>query len=348
MPADALERKIGNMILVGFRGLTITDNDPIAEDLLGERIGGVVLFDRDLILKSSVRNIADPLQLKKLILDLKTRSQNPLLVGIDQEGGLVSRLKPQNGFTETVSQRHLGKQDNPELTRMHSESSAALLAELGFNLNFSPCVDLDIDPDSPAIGRYERSFSADAKVVVHHARIVMQSLMKHGIIPVLKHFPGHGSAGADTHLGLTDVSETWTRRELQPFRRLISEEAPPMVMTAHIVNRRLDAKHPASLSKKVVGGLLRQDLGFTGVVVSDDLDMKAITMNYSFERTIELAVNAGVDILMFGNNLSYDPHIARRAIDTVLKLVDQNRILPERIVESFHRIEILKSSLISR
>ncbi len=337
----SMEEQVGRMLIVGFRGTDIHDGDPLSDDLRSGRIGGVVLFDRDVQIADSDRNISNPKQVRRLIDGLKSRSRHPMLVGVDQEGGRVSRLNPRHGFPETVSQQYLGERNDPSLTNRYGESSANLLSELGFNLNFSPCVDLNIDPDGPAIGRFGRSFSADPEITVRHARIVLESLRKHGILPVLKHFPGHGSAGGDTHLGLVDVSASWSETELIPFHRLIAEADPPMIMTAHVFNRHLDPDFPATLSARIVTDLLRKKMGFKGVVVTDDLDMKAVSNRFGLEKTVELAVSAGVDILMFGNNLRYDPGIAERVVGIILGLLDRGRISPDRIRESIRRIDAM-------
>jgi len=336
-----LEQQIGCMIMTGFRGLVINDQDALAQDLRQGRIGGVVLFDTDAELKSPVRNIASPRQLYSLISDIKKRSPHPLLIGVDQEGGKVVRLKPSHGFPETVSQRFLGQTDDPDLTLRMAESIAETLADAGFNLNFSPLVDLDINPESPAIGHFERSFSADPEVVIRHGQIFIQTLMKKGITPVLKHFPGHGSAGTDSHLGLVNVTESWDEKELVPYRRLIRTGLAPMIMSAHIFNQRLDPKYPATLSKNVITDLLRNELGYNGVIISDDLNMKAISDQFGLEKTVELAIKAGIDILLFGNNLSYDPDIASKVHRIILDLLRQKRITKERIATSVQRIEAI-------
>ncbi len=341
MPSRSIEEQIGQMLLLGFRGLTIGDDDPIADDLRLGRVGGVVLFDHDVERSSPIRNIASHLQVKSLIADIKQRSLHFPLIAVDQEGGQVVRLKPRHGFPNTVSQRFLGLANDPSLTRSYAESTAATLSDMGFNLNFAPCVDLDIDPQSPAIGHYERSFSIEADLVVRHSRIVLDSMQRQGVIPVLKHFPGHGSAGTDSHLGLVDITDSWSETELIPYRRLIDEGAAPMIMTGHLFNRRLDSEFPATLSHKLISGLLRGDLGYTGVIVSDDLDMKAIRNHYGLERTVELAIKAGIDILMFGNNLVYEPDGPRRVLAIILELIRRGSISEARIENSFHRIQSL-------
>ena len=343
MDSWSLEEKIGCMIMIGFRGLSIGDDDPVASDLHRGRIGGVILFDTDLCLKSPVRNIASPSQLKALIEDIKKRSPRPVFVAVDQEGGLVARLKPRHGFLQTKSQAFLGKCDDPDITSRHARDMAKTLADMGFTLNFAPSVDLDINPLSPAIGQFERSFSYDPQVVVRHSRIVIDELKACGICPVIKHFPGHGSAASDSHKGFVDVTDSWQSIELEPYRQFIRDGTVSMIMTAHIVNRHLDPDLPATLSKRIIDDLLRRELAYRGIVISDDLNMKAISRHFGLETAVELAVNAGIDILLFGNNLSYDPHIAGRVHAIIMDLLNKKRITEERIDASFQRIMAVHS-----
>lgn len=343
----SLERRIAQMLLIGFRAIDLTDADPIARDLRQYGIGGVILFDYDAVLECYQRDIASPEQLAALTASLREDSALPLLVAIDQEGGRVSRLKESYGFPPTVSARSLGRGNDLAATRRHAELTAATLRAAGINVNFAPVVDLDVNPDNPVIGRVERSFSADPAVVVAHAREVVLAHDRQGVATCLKHFPGHGSSTADSHFGLADVSDTWSEAELEPYRVLIDEGSCRMVMTAHIYNRRLDPVYPATLSHATVTGLLRERLGFDGVVVSDDLQMGAIRQNYAFETAIEKAILAGVDVLDICNESVYDPDVAPRTIELVTRLVREGAIGEARIDQSCRRIAKLKRALAS-
>jgi len=337
-----LKEKVGQILMIGFRGLEVDERSPIVRDIRAGRVGGVVLFDRDLTLESGERNIRSPRQVRKLIARLQDAAAVPLLVAVDQEGGKVARLKKKHGFPETVSARSLGQADDPELTRRHAAATAAVLAAAGFNLNFAPLVDLDVNPENPIIGQFARSFSADPGVVVRHARAVIEAHRTQGIRCCLKHFPGHGSSRQDSHLGFTDVSETWEPLELVPYRELMSRGLADTIMTAHIFNRRLDPEFPATLSKKTVTGLMRDEMRFAGVVISDDMDMKAISAEYDRETALQLALNAGIDILLIANNRVYDPDIARKTQEAILDLVAAGRISAARIDESCQRVLKLK------
>ena len=333
-----LNEKIGQLLLIGFRGLEADEKSPIIQDIRAGRIGGVVLFDRDLARKTVERNIRSPRQVKKLIAALQNAAAVPLLVAVDQEGGQVARLKEKYGFPATVTPQSLGDLDDPGETRRQAGIIATTLARAGFNLNFTPLVDLNINPANPIIGKYQRSFSADPDVVIRHALAVIEAQREYGVTSCLKHFPGHGSSRQDSHLGFTDVSATWEPLELVPYSEFIARGLADAVMTAHIFNRHLDPEFPATLSKKIITGLLREEMRFTGVVISDDMDMKAISAEYSRETALELAINAGNDIILIANNQIYDENLAARTQDIILGLVNNGHVRKERINESWHRI----------
>ena len=339
-----LGERIGQMIMVGFRGLTAPE-DPISSDIAEGSVGGVILFDYDVPSKSPVRNIESPEQVRRLVGQLQLASHDPLLIAIDQEGGRISRLKEKFGFPPTLSARRLGQLNDLEVTREQARKTAQILRDLGMNLNFAPVVDLNTNPENPVIGKLERSFSADPDVVTRHAIAWIEEHHKQGILCALKHFPGHGSSRADSHLGFVDVTETWDEAELKPYREIIHAGLADAVMTAHIFNRKLDPDLPATLSHNVVTGLLRERLGFDGVVFSDDLQMKAISDHYSPETAVELCVQAGVDVLVFANNSVYDPDVGVKTAVMLERLVREGKISRERIEQSYRRIIKLKSRL---
>jgi len=343
LDALTLEEKIGQMLLVGFRGYSVDNDSRIARDIAAGRVGGVILFDRDVALGTNERNIRDPAQVRALTASLQGYAAKvPIFIAVDQEGGAVCRLKEAYGFPATVSARSLGVRDNETATREAGRALAAMVGESGFNLNFAPVVDLDVNPDSPAIGRLNRSFSDNATVVAENARWIIEEHHELGVMTAIKHFPGHGSAMTDTHAGFTDVTETWSEEELRPYRDLIARGLPDMVMTAHVYNANLDPDYPATLSKATVTGLLREQLGYRGVVVTDAMDMGAIHDNYGLEESLKLSINAGCDIFLFANNLVYDEEIAEKAVGIVKGLVESGEIPEERIDESCGRILRLK------
>jgi len=336
--------KIGQMLLVGFRGLAADEGSPVIRDIRAGRIGGVILFDYDVPAASPVRNIESPGQVKELIAALQGAASVPLLVAIDQEGGRVSRLKESFGFPPSVSAQHLGSLDRIDMTKKSADTTAETLASLGINLNFAPVVDLNTNPNNPVIGKLERSFSADPAVVTRQALAVIDSLHERGILSAIKHFPGHGSSAADSHEGFVDITETWSPEELIPFDQIIKAGKCDMVMTAHVFNEKLDPRWPATLSPEVMH-ILRDYMGYEGVVVSDDMQMKAISQSCGLETAVERAVLAGVDILVFANNSVFEEDIASRAGAILERLVREGAIPAGRIEASYRRIMALKERL---
>jgi len=345
-PAPTLQDKIGQMVLAGFRGLEIRPTDPIYQDLRTRNLGAVILFDQDVGDPTLPwRNVQSPAQVRDLVAALHRAAPTRLLVAIDQEGGRVNRLKPTYGFPETLSHEELGARNDPAFTFRHAELIAQTLASLGINLNLAPVVDLDANPHNPIIKGKRRSFHADPDLVATHALEYARAHRRHGVLTCPKHFPGHGSAMGDTHLGLVDVTRTWSDRELIPFRRMIEAGLAELIMTAHVFNARLDPDHPATLSRRVLHGLLRERLGYQGLILSDDMEMKAITSRYGLENAIRLGIEAGLDVLCFGNNLTHDAHIGEKVTGIIRRLVESGQLTEARIDESYRRILSLKERL---
>lgn len=344
-PEYTLDEVIGQMLLVGFRGTAVDSTDHIYRDLRDYHVGSVILFDYDAPTGTRGRNIRSASQVKSLCAQL--RALNPdLLIGIDQEGGYVSRLSTRYGFPKTLSAQRSATL-GIDSVRSQARLTAGMLASLGINLNFAPVADVNINPSCPVIGAIERSFSADTAAVARCCEVWIEEQRAKGVVSCLKHFPGHGSAKGDTHKGLVDVTKTWQRRELAPYRALCSPlfslHSPLMVMTAHVINRQLDpAGLPASLSPKITS-YLRDTLGFQGVIVTDDLAMGAISGQYSLEQTVRMALEAGADLLCLSNNGGhYDPDLVPKVVKVIKKLVADGTISEERIRQSALRIRSLK------
>lgn len=345
--ALSLREKIGQLLMIGFRGATPADCSLIDRDIREHGIGGIILFDVDMTTtidsgKPGTRNIVSPPQVKALIAHLQAQSRVPLLTSIDQEGGRVNRLKPVYGFPPSISHEELGRLDQLPETHRHAAATAQTLASVGLNLNLAPVVDLDAHPDNPIIKGKGRTFSADPEAVARHAAEFVKAHREHRVLTCPKHFPGHGSATGDSHLGFVNVTATWHEKELIPFQRLISAGLCDVVMSAHVFNAKLDPERPATLSRAVITGLLREKLGFRGVVVSDDMEMKAISDHYGLENSLPSAVAAGVDMLCLGNNLSYDPDITGKAVAILERAVASGRLPESRIAESCDRVLALK------
>ncbi len=339
---DNLSDIIGQMLMVGFKGYEITADNPIINDLTSNKIGGVVLFDYDVPSQKFERNIQSPEQLKKLVGQIKSYSSVKPLIAIDMEGGRVNRLKTNYGFPATVSAQYLGNKDNLDTTLFYANRIAQTLKDMGINMNLAPVVDVNVNPDNPVIGKIERSFSPDPMIVTKHARAFIDAHHQFNIVTCLKHFPGHGSSKADSHLGFTDVTTTWLPIELTPYIELFKNGQVDVVMTAHIFNANMDSVYPATLSHNVMTRLLRDSLGFNGVIISDDMQMRAISDYYGLETAIEMSIKAGVDILIFANNSVFDPDIVNKAVLIIHKLIADGKISKERLHESFERIKKLK------
>lgn len=338
----SLREKIGQLFIMGFRGNDISENSEVLDMIRTGKPGGVILFDKDMVDNKPVHNIKSPQQVSKLTAALQNASEIPLFISVDQEGGLINRLKPEYGFPETKSHKQLGEIDDPEITKEEGKLIASTLSECGINLNFAPVVDLTLNKESSIIAKRERSFGADPEAVTRHAGAYIEGHLQENIITCCKHFPGHGSAEGDTHAGFVDVTETWKEEELEPYKTLIAEGKCPLIMTAHIFNANMDKEMPATLSKHVLTELLRNQLEFKGVVISDDMQMRAISDHYDLKESLRLGLNAGLDLFCFGNNLLKEQIRLEDAIDAVEELIRNEEIKEERIDASVERILALK------
>lgn len=340
-----IEDKIGQLFLLGFQGYTIDATHPVADDIRHRNLGGVILFDRALAHKRDSNNILSASQVKALTTTLQEFADTPLLIAMDQEGGKVRRLKPELGFPATASAGELGQKNDRTLTAIHALATADTLQSVGINLNLAPVVDLNSFPENPVIGRLERSFSPSAAVVTSHTGEWIKAHSRRNVLSCIKHFPGHGSSRTDSHLGFTDITDTWQPEELQPYKDLIANGLADAVMTGHLFHKELDPDYPATLSPRIIGNLLRQNLQFNGVVISDDLQMKAITSRYGLEEAACLALAAGVDLLIIGNNLDYDPGVLTRLVSAILKAIHTGMLGEGRIHEAWERVQTLKKKI---
>ena len=327
-----LHKLAGSMIVTGFQGDDVGDAGflHVYGQLKKGHVGGVIFF-KD--------NIANPEQAQALNRALKIASgrKNPLpILAIDEEGGRVQRLKAFDAPKpiDTVNQ-------SPEARAAVFAGLAQSLAEAEFTLNLAPVVDLDSDV-SPVIGRFGRAFSDDPDQVSTIATEMIEAHRAVGLGTSLKHFPGHGLARADSHLGFVDVTDTWSSQELVPFLNLIRAGRADAIMTAHIFNASLDPSHPATLSQPTITGLLRDKLDFEGVVISDDLTMDAIDESYSLEDAVLLAVDAGVDILLTGNFNVREQDEAELIREILVQAVKDGRLSRARLQESHDRILALR------
>ena len=338
---DSTIYKIGQMIMIGFSGTSADTASDFYKDIKDGKVGGITFYESNLTPANTAEN------LREVINSFQAASPIVLFTAITQEGGLVNRLKTKYGFPPMPSAEYLGKLDNLDSTKYYADNIAFTLSRLGFNLNFAPVVDIFM-ATNPVLGSRERTFSDNTDVIIKHTRQIILSHNYFKINTALKHFPGHGSSTTDSHLGLTDVIKTWSARELEPYRKLIKEGLVKAIMTAHIVNENLDSdKNPATLSKKMITDLLRKDLGFNGVVFSDDMNMKAISAEYGLKESIERSVNAGIDVLLFSGRIpGVMPNGASDIVNIFLELLKEGKVTKERINESYVRIIKMKTERI--
>jgi beta-N-acetylhexosaminidase len=333
------------MLLVGFRGLTVDGAGEIAADIESRNLGGILLFDTDQPTHSKVRNVASPAQLTALVAGLQGLARTPLLVAIDEEGGLVARLDQRHGFPATTSAADLGARRDAAFTQQAGRKLAETLRAVGVNLNLAPVVDLNVNPTNPIIGSLGRSFSVDPVVVTAQAEAFIKGHRGVGVKTALKHFPGHGSSTGDTHLGVVDVTTTWSATELEPFANIIRDGLADTVLTAHVFNAKLDPNHPATLSEPTIGRILRRQLGWDGLVLSDDMQMGAIRKAYGYADALRLAILAGVDVLTIAQQQVYEAGIVGHTIDLIEGLVLDGSITEARIDQSYVRIQAMKQGI---
>ena len=335
-----LKEKIAQMLIVGFNGQEMDEASQIYSDIKNLKIGGVILFSKnaDKTKPDIEKNIKNPSQLKSLTSDLQKISKTPLFVGIDQEGGYVSRLNPCEFGVSAFSAKKLGVQNNLDFTYNEAFKTAFALKKLGINLNFVPCVDLEINKKSPIIASKERSFSANPYLVACHARAVIMAYEKAQVLTSLKHYPGHGSAMEDTHCGFVDVTGVFQSKELLPYKILIDDKSAKAIMISHIFDKNVDSSYPACMSDNFVKKKLINDMKFDGLIFSDDMQMRAISDNYSLEQVLFRSIKAGCDVIVFGNNISYQENIAQKSIDIIFSLVKSGQISEDRIDKSYKKI----------
>lgn len=336
---DSLDIQIGQMIMIGIgKRQNFDSNDSFLYNLQKGYVGGIILYEKNIDRKTPKSS------LKNMVLGYQKNARIPMFVSIDEEGGRVNRLKPKYGFLETRSAANLSKINNPDTTKTYTLNAVNNMYEIGVNLNYAPDVDVAINPDNPVIAKVERSYGATAKEVIPMAKSVIEIHHLMGVGTVLKHFPGHGSSKSDTHYGVADVTDYWQFEELYPYKALLDSGVVDGIMTAHIVNENLDSrKLPATLSDKIITGILREFLNYDGVVFSDDMQMHAISKQYGFENAVKMAVLAGVDVLMFANNVPGFENVTVKDLHGYIrKMVEEGEISPERIKISYDRVMKLK------
>jgi beta-N-acetylhexosaminidase len=344
-PSD-LRARIGQMVMVGFRGLTAKDAGPTLQRIKSGLIGAVVLYDVDAE-TGGPRNIQSPDQLRELTAALHEAGSIPVLVAVDAEGGFYHRLKEKYGFPPATPAQEMGERNNPEFTRAAAGVVAATLADAGVDLNLAPVVDL-LNPANLTVSARRRSFASDPAVVTAHAREFILAHRERGVLTALKHFPGMGGVLKPYSPGLGELTEDWSPAELVPYKNLVAEGLVDAILATRVSHPELDADYPGCLSKKVIQDVLRKEIGYDGVAISDAMEMLAIWDVFGFERGTILAVNAGVDMVLFCNEsglVPYDDDRAQATVEIIAEAIARGEIAEERVDEACGRILALKSRL---
>lgn len=322
--------KVGQLMMIGIHGKTLNDD---AKFMLNEyRVGGIILFDRNMESKD---------QVKSLITDInktgKSAGLTPLFIGIDQEGGAVARMEDQ--LIKVPPAEELGKEPIEQAVSLAKQSGTEL-KDLGFNINFAPVADLGLT--------YGRSFSTNPDDVVRYASAVGKAYDEAGLWYSYKHFPGIGKTDVDLHADTSVVpvsKETLLNEDTKVFVDLIKQSKPNTyaIMVSHAMYPQIDAEHPSSLSKAIITDWLRKDMGYNGVVVTDDMDMGALAKHYTFGDMAVQSILAGSDILLVCHEYEH----MQEAYNGLMKAVKDGRISKERLDESVKRILLMKMSKIS-
>ena len=337
-----LNPRLGELLLVGFHGTTLQDNAALDALVCETRVAGVILF---------ARNIVDAAQTARLTRDLTARARactgRPLLVAVDAEGGQVMRLGPAAGWTATLSHQDLGQAGDLAQTELEARRIGGMLRDAGINWNLAPVIDVGYNPANPVIVGVGRSFGANPKLVAAQARAYITGMHAAGILTAVKHFPGHGSSVDDSHAGFVDVTDTARPDvELVPYRLLLAEGVVDAVMTAHVYNRHLDAWVPATLSRPTIDGVLRSQLGWRGVVVSDDMRMGAIEQHYGAGDAAVRALRAGVDLILIADDrLPGDRSASAETLKAIRRALRRGRLPAGQVDEALARIATLRSRL---
>lgn len=323
-----IDEKIGQLIIAGFDGITV--NDELQSLILEKYIGGVILFSKN------VESASQVVALNNEIKEINKVNKSPIFISVDEEGGLVSRMPSE--FKDIPTNSDIAKYDDEDLSYNIGKVIGEEISSLGFNMDFAPVLDINSNPDNPVIGN--RSFGDNEAIVSKLGIATMKGLKDSNIIATVKHFPGHGDTSVDSHVGLPVVENDLERLksfELVPFQKAI-DEGVDMVMVSHIMLPKIDENDPATLSKTIVTDILRKDMNYNGVVVTDDMTMGAIINNYDIGEAAVKSINAGVDIVM----VCHQYENVTKVIDAIKEAVNNGSITEERIDKSVERILKLK------
>lgn len=334
-PRDALADAVAQLLLVGFYGASAASPSArlLARQARRGQVGAVFFVHQ---------NVGSLPDVKGLLGLFRGEGVAPLLA-IDHEGGIVQRLTDAHGLSRLPAARDVAASLSPDEARTLYAQAGHELANLGFHINLGPVVDVD-EPANPAIGVFGRSYGTEPDRIAAYAQAFVDGFSEAGVLCAAKHFPGHGRAVSDSHEGAADISATWSEAELEPFVRLIgSRQAPPLVMMGHL---RLDPLAPdgwpATISTPIVSGLLRGRLGYQSVVVTDDLDMKAVSDLMGRKEAVVQAIAAGCDLLMIKNLFGYDPLMPQRAVGWVRSAIARGELSEAQVMAAAERVRALR------
>jgi beta-N-acetylhexosaminidase len=340
---QSLEQMAGQMIIVGFKGDDVNDASfkAIRDEIAAGTLGGVMY------LKPNVKSLS---AVKAMNAALRAASPDlPPFLTLDQEGGAVERLTSEVGFKELPNAQTIAAADSPAEAEAVYAAMAKGIADEGFTVNFGPVADLNINPKNEVIAKYGRSFGKSDKTVAAYDGAFIAAHHDAGLLTALKHFPGHGSSTLDSHEGFVDITKTWSPVELNPYKTLFAAGYDDFVMVGHLYHKDYagadSAKLPASLSPEWIEGVLRGELKFGGVVISDDLEMGAIRKRFDLHDTVVRAVNAGVDVLLFSNTADYSPTLQDKVRDILVAEAAADPAFKAKIEASYGRIVTLKKRI---
>lgn len=340
--AASLEQMAGQMIIIGFKGDSVGEKSVVAlrKEVADGGVGGVMYLRYNVKSLSAVKAMNEAFK--------EASPSLPPFLTLDQEGGAVERLTKEVGFPEVPNAQTVAARNDPAAAQALYEGMAKDVASLGFTVNFGPVVDLNINPKNQIIAKYGRAFGKDPKTVEAYAQAFISAHHAEGMLTSLKHFPGHGSSTADSHEGFVDISKTWSEKELEPYKDLFAQGYDDFVMVGHLYHKNHDAggeRLPASLSPDWITGVLRDQLGYDGVVISDDLEMGAIRKRFTLKETVIHAVNAGMDVLLFSNTAEYDPALPDKIRGILVAEAAKDPKFAARIEQSYERIVALKGRI---
>lgn len=323
----SLEEKVGQMIFAGIKGTDITNETK--KIISTHQVGGIILF------KDNLKNANQSVSLLNAIKQENTNNKVPLFLGVDEEGGRISRLPE---LTKLPTNEELGKRNDISLSYNIGKLLGKELSAFGFNLDFAPVLDINSNPDNPIIG--DRSFGTDAELVSELGLQMMKGIQSEQVISVIKHFPGHGDTAVDSHKELPIIQksiEELQALELIPFKHAV-EQGAEVVMVGHILLPKIDSTYPASISERIITDVLREQLGYEGIIITDDMTMKAILNNLEIGESAVSAVKSGNDIVLVAHNYAN----VKKAIDSIIKAIEDGEITEQRIDESVKRILSIK------